>query len=57
MFWTTSVILFMFWLLGISVPFTAGGRIHILLGMSLVTGMIRVIQRRRDLSWAKRRYE
>jgi hypothetical protein len=31
MFWTTSVILFMFWLLEISVPFTAGGRIHILL--------------------------
>jgi hypothetical protein len=57
MFWTTSVILFAFWLLGISVPFTAGGYIHSLLGMSLVTVMIQLIRRRRDLARAKGRYE
>jgi hypothetical protein len=57
MFWTTSVIVFAFWLLGISVPFTAGGYIHILLGMSLVTVTMKFIRRRRDLARAKGRYE
>jgi K+ transporter len=57
MFWTTSVILFLFWLLGISVPFTAGGYIHILLAMSLVTVVIQFIRGRRDLARAKERSE
>jgi hypothetical protein len=55
MVWTTSVIFLAFWLLGISVPFTAGGYIHILLGMSLVAVAIQLIRRRRDLARAKRR--
>ncbi len=57
MFWTTSVILFAFWLLGVSVPFTAGGYIHILLGMTLVMVVIQLIRRRRDVARMKRRYE
>jgi hypothetical protein len=57
MFWTTSVILFVFWLLGIFVPFTAGGYIHFLLGISLLMVAIQFILRRRDLSRAKQEHE
>jgi Family of unknown function (DUF5670) len=55
--WMTSVIFFVFWLLGISDSFTLGGYIHILPLMILVVVMIQLIRNRNDLARTKRRYE
>jgi K+ transporter len=57
MLWTTSVIVFVFWLLGISESFTKGGYIHILLGISLAVVVIQFIRNRNDLVRAKQKYE
>jgi Family of unknown function (DUF5670) len=53
MLWTISVILSVFWLLGILESFTVGGYIHILLGMSLAVVVIQFIRNRNDLVRAK----
>ena len=57
MLWTTSVILFVFWMLGISESFTAGGYIHVLLGMSLAVVVIQFARNRIDLAREKQKYE
>jgi len=57
MLWTISVILSVFWLLGILESFTVGGYIHILLGMSLAVVVIQFIRNRNDLARAKQKYE
>jgi hypothetical protein len=46
MLWTTSVIVFVFWLLGILMSYTFGGYIHIFLGIALVVTVIQLIRRR-----------
>jgi len=50
MLWTIFVILVVLWLLGIVTSYTMGGFIHILLGLAIVTVLIRVIQGRRAIS-------
>ncbi len=57
MLWTASVIVFVFWLLGISESFTAGGYIHVLLCLSLTVAVIQFARNRIDLSRNKRKYE
>jgi hypothetical protein len=47
MLWTICVILMIFWLLGMVTSYTAGGLIHILLVVALVTVIFRVLQGRR----------
>ena len=57
MLWTTSVILFVFWLLGMSQSFTAGGYIHVLLGVSLAVVAIQYVRDRIDLLREKQKYK
>lgn len=57
MLWTGSVILSVFWLLGILESFTVGGCIHILLGTSLAVGLFQVIRNEKDSARTKQHYE
>jgi hypothetical protein len=49
MLWTIAVVLGILWLLGLVTSYTAGGFIHILLVVAIITVLIRVIQGRRAL--------
>jgi hypothetical protein len=44
MLWTIFVILLVFWALGMLTSFTAGGLIHILLILAVITLFIRLFQ-------------
>jgi hypothetical protein len=46
---TLIVILLVLWLLGISLSYTAGGLIHVLLVVAIVIVLLRVIQGRNPL--------
>lgn len=48
--WGVAVVLFVLWLLGFAMSFTAGGLIHILLVLALVSVLVRVILGRRPIS-------
>jgi hypothetical protein len=50
MLWTISVILMVFWLLGVTTPYTLGGFIHILLVLAVIAVFIRVIPGRKIVS-------
>lgn len=45
---TIAIILFLFWLLGVMSSFMAGGFIHILLAVSIVTSLVSLIQNKRQ---------
>ena len=47
MLWTITAILMILWLLGLETNRAAGGLIHILLIMALITGLVGVMQRLR----------
>jgi uncharacterized protein DUF5670 len=49
MLWTICVILVILWLLGMVTSYTAGGLIHILLVIALITVIFRVLQGRRAI--------
>ena len=46
---TLIVILLVLWLLGVSMSYTAGGLVHILLVVAIVVVLLRVIQGRNPL--------
>ena len=46
---TIAIILLILWLLGVSLSYTAGGLIHILLVVAIVVVLLRVIQGRNPL--------
>jgi len=46
MLWTLAVILLVLWLLGVTMSYTLGGFIHILLVLALIVGVVRLIQGR-----------
>ena len=46
MLYTIAVVLVVLWLLGLVLSFTAGGLIHILLGVAIVVVLLRVISGR-----------
>jgi len=50
MLWVTAVILFTFWLVGVSVSYTFGGYLHILVGITLMVTVIQFIRGRIDLA-------
>ena len=50
MLWTTSVILFTVWFLGVLMSQTFGGYLHILLGTTIVVTVVQVVRRRKDLA-------
>lgn len=50
MLWTIAVILIVLWLLGMLTSYTAGGLIHILLVIAIVSVLIRVITGRRPIA-------
>lgn len=54
MLWTSGVILFTFWLLGVLMTQTFGGYLHILVGATLVVTTIQFIRRRNDLARLRR---
>ncbi len=47
MLWTIAVIFFILWALGLVTSYTAGGLIHLLLVLALVSVVIQIIQGRR----------
>ena len=47
MLWTILVVLCILWLLGVVTSYTAGGLIHLLLVVALVTFVINLLQGRR----------
>ena len=47
--WTTAIVLFVLWLLGLVSSYTMGGFIHILLVLAAVVIAINLIQDRRAL--------
>ncbi len=47
MLWTISIVLIVFWALGLVSSYTMGGFIHILLVLAVVTVLVRIIQGRR----------
>jgi uncharacterized protein DUF5670 len=49
MLWTSAVILFVLWALGLVTAYTMSGFIHILLVLAIVVVLIRVIQGRRPV--------
>jgi hypothetical protein len=48
MLWITAVILFTFWLVGVSVSYTFGGYLHILVGIALTVMVLQLIRSRID---------
>ena len=46
MLWTLFVVLIVLWALGLATSYTAGGLIHILLVVALITLVIRLVQGR-----------
>ena len=46
MLWTVALILLVLWLLGVTMSYTLGGFIHILLVLALIVGVVRLIQGR-----------
>jgi asparagine N-glycosylation enzyme membrane subunit Stt3 len=46
MLWTITVLLIIFWLLGMVTSYTLGGFIHILLLLAIASVLIRIIQGR-----------
>lgn len=42
-----AIVFFMFWLLGVTSSYIAGGLVHILLIISIATGLISFIKNRR----------
>jgi len=50
MLWTVCVALLVFWLVGVTAPYTLGGFIHILLFLAAIALVIRLVQRRRIFS-------
>ncbi|HTL71583.1 MAG TPA: lmo0937 family membrane protein [Candidatus Eisenbacteria bacterium] len=49
MLWTVTVILLVFWALGLVSSYTLGGWIHVLLVLAIITVLINLIQGRRAL--------
>jgi hypothetical protein len=49
MLWTLAVILLVLWLIGVVIPYTMGGFIHILLLLALVAVLVQLLQGRRAL--------
>jgi hypothetical protein len=47
MLWTIAVVLLVLWVLGMAMSFTAGGLIHLLLVIAIITVLFRVITGRR----------
>jgi hypothetical protein len=47
MLWTITVILVLFWFIGLVTSYTIGGFIHVLLGIAVVMILINVIQSRK----------
>ncbi len=41
--WAVAVILFVAWVFGLALHYTAGGLIHVLLMMAIFSGLVRVI--------------
>ncbi len=50
MLWTIFVVLLVLWLLGIVSANTFGGFIHVLLWVAIAVLLLRVLQRRREVS-------
>ena len=50
MLWTILAVLLILWLLGMATSYTAGGLIHLLLGIAIVVFLFRVFQGRRVAS-------
>ena len=50
MLWVTAVIFFTFWLVGVSVSYTFGGYLHILVGITLMVTVLQFIRGRIDLA-------
>ena len=50
MLWTISIVLLVLWLLGIVSANTFGGFIHVLLWVAIALVLLRVLQRRREVS-------
>jgi hypothetical protein len=53
MLWITAIILFTFWLVGVSVSYTFGGYLHILVGITLMMTVLQFIRGRVDLARRK----
>jgi hypothetical protein len=49
MLWTITILLFTLWLIGVVSSYTAGGLIHLLLLLAIVTMLVRIIQGRRPV--------
>jgi hypothetical protein len=50
MLWTIAVILIVLWLLGMLTSYTAGGLIHLLLLIAVISVLVRVISGRKPLA-------
>jgi hypothetical protein len=49
MLWTLFVVLMVLWLLGLSLSFTLGGLIHVLLVVAIVVALVQILTGRRAL--------
>jgi hypothetical protein len=54
MLWTTSIVLLSLWFLGVTIPYTVHGYIHVFLVLSVGTAMIPFFHKRSALTHAKR---
>jgi hypothetical protein len=57
MFWMSSVILFVIWLLAVSNSFTFDGYIHVLLGINVLIVTIQLIRNQHDIRLWKQKYK
>ncbi len=49
MLWTLFVVLMVLWLLGLSLSFTLGGLIHVLLVVAIVVALVQILSGRRAI--------
>lgn len=49
MLWTIAIVLVLLWALGLTTSYTAGGLIHVLLALAIISVLFRVFQGRRPV--------